>query len=105
MGERSPERASVTHGKHGTYDNQALKGRQNMRLSFAPSGLTILNIWPTVGYARSYGARSPTSIIRRRFAACPSVQKAFIGGNVACCTLAVIISVSEGLPCFIGVCH
>ena len=43
------------------------------------------------------GDRLPTSIILRSFAACLSVPKACIGGNATCCTLAVVISVSEGL--------
>ena len=50
------------------YDHLTLKGRQNA-VFCRPFGLEILNIWLTVGYARSYGARSPTSVILRRVAA------------------------------------
>ena len=42
-----------------------------------------------VGCARPAGARLPTPIILRRFAAWPSEPKACIGGNAIVCTLAV----------------
>jgi len=65
-----------------------------MRLNKAQNNL---NAARHVGFARPAGARSPTPVILRGFAACLSVPKACKGSDANGCTFAFLISIAEGL--------